>query len=213
LAKLRNHNLPQMNLKKKKGDTPEPRVDKFKSEVVGNGLLKSHAGVLRRINVNVKDKGGRPIEDANVEVVIENSSGEKLPAQVNNKGKGTYHVLYTPDVPSNYKISISADGVLLGRSPFTIPIGTRTVPRKSAVSRWTFGITARNENGEQQEDGDDQFEVSIDGPAGSVAADVQDLGKGEYTVSFKPTGAGNYKVQATLGGENISGSPFNITVL
>jgi len=197
----------------KPADTPEPRIDKFKSDVVGNGLLKSHAGAVRKLNVNVRDKSGRGIEDANVEVIVESSSGDKLPVQINNKGKGTYQVLYTPEVPSSYKLFITADGIPIGRNPYTVPIGTKTSPRKTSIARWTFSITARNENGEQQEDGDDQFEVSIDGPTGPVAADVQDLGKGEYSVTFKPPTSGTYKVHAKLGGEDISGSPFTIAVL
>jgi len=84
--------------------------------------------------------------------------------------------------------------------------------KKSNISRFSFAISARNENGEIQEEGEDIFVVHVDGPSGSIAADVQDTGKGEYNVSFKPTSSGTYKIRATLGEEHVEGSPFNVVV-
>ena len=77
--------------------------------------------------------------------------------------------------------------------------------------RSTFTITAKDANDTQLEGGGDAFFVHIRG-ADRARARVADNHDGTYTVAWKPTISGKYKICVSLFGEALKGSPFEVTV-
>jgi filamin len=76
-----------------------------------------------------------------------------------------------------------------------------------------FTIQARNKIGDPMKTGGDPFKVQVAGPYNSeVEPTIKDNGNGTYDVTYEPTVAGPHKVEVTLNGTPISGSPWNFDV-
>ena len=60
---------------------------------------------------------------------------------------------------------------------------------------------------------DGSFEVTVKGPRTEVAATITPGKYGDYDASFVPNEPGEFEVSTQLQGEEISGSPFSISVI
>jgi len=58
-----------------------------------------------------------------------------------------------------------------------------------------------------------KLEIKVEGPKDPAKAEVKNLGNGSYSVVYKPTEPGEYKVHVTVDGNHIPGSIFHVTIL
>jgi hypothetical protein len=120
---------------------------------------------------------------------------------VNLKGK---------PVLNNYSIPVSKSSTDPSKSTASGP----GIEEGNVINQPThFTIQARNRIGDPMKTGGDPFKVSVVGPYNSdVEPKLTDNNNGTYLVEYEPTVAGPHKVEVTLNGAPISGSPWNITI-
>jgi len=58
-----------------------------------------------------------------------------------------------------------------------------------------------------------KLEVKVEGPKDKAPVIIKDNGNGNYSVVYKPTEPGEYKVHVTVDGNHIPGSIFHVTIL
>lgn len=190
---------------------PSQNMERFKYEAGGAGLSKGHAGRAVRFTVSAKDKQTRPLADTGLEASVEGPGGEVVPVAWEEQPKGVYAASYVPTKEGAYKVTITAAGGHVSRSPYTAAIKAASSAAATGVENWFFTVKARSAAGEDQDEGEDAVAVEVRGPS-EVAPKVKDLGNGEYFVSLyglKEPGA--YAVAVSLNGAPIGASPFTIT--
>lgn len=78
------------------------------------------------------------------------------------------------------------------------------------ADNWYLTVKTRTESGEDQDCGEDDVKVEVNGPS-EASPKVKDLGNGEYFVSiYGLKASGTYEVHVKLNGQPITGSPFKI---
>jgi hypothetical protein len=118
-------------------------------------------------------------------------------------------------------VAITINGTSIGGSPFAsaVEVGavspassTATVPGGTVGIPITIVVQARDAYGNPLEVGGEAVVVTVTGknPTGPITA--TDGGDGTYTASYTPVEKGNDKVEITMNGTPISGSPFNCKV-
>ena len=186
-------------------------MDRFKYEAAGPGLSKGHAGRAVRFTVTAKDKQTRPLADTGLEAVVEGPGGEAVKVAWEEQPKGVYAASYVPSTDGAYKVSVTAGGGHVSRSPYTVAIKAASSAAHTAVENWYFTVKTRTASGEDQDEGEDAVTVEVAGPS-EVAPKVKDLGNGEYFVSlYGLKEPGNYSVAVNLNGAAVGSSPFKIT--
>jgi filamin len=73
-----------------------------------------------------------------------------------------------------------------------------------------FTIVAKNCFDEELSAGGDVFDVTVNGPDGSVTPKVTDNGNGKYPVEYTVTKGGDYTIGIKLRGQDIKGSPYHV---
>ncbi len=151
--------------------------------------------------------------EAELEVRVEGPDGQQVPASIEDTGKnGAYTVSYKPIAAGTHRITVTAAGGAVGKSPYTAVIKGAVSAAHSHCDNWYLTVKARTAEGEDLDAGEDDVRVEVRGAAGSeaVPAKVKDLGTGEYFVSFTLKQRGQYAVHASVNGEALQGSPFQI---
>jgi len=75
-----------------------------------------------------------------------------------------------------------------------------------------FTIHARDSKGHNIKHGGDPFEVLVTLDGNPVSTEISDVGDGTYNVTYYPDFPGEYVVDVSLRGENISGAPYRAYV-
>jgi adhesin/invasin len=179
-------------------------------------------GQSTTIEVLLKDALGNSVSGAASAIVLTISGANNvgsLPA--GDQGGGRYTVRYTPQVAGTDQVAIRVAGVALAGSPFPSQIAsgatsasrsTASVPaRVSIFTPFTITITARDQFGNQATQGGDPFELRIDG---GPPRTLTDNGNGTYQVTIPSfsLSRGDHQVFVTLGGADISGSPYPLEI-
>jgi len=193
----------------------EPGTDALQSVAFGPGLEDGNFDTLpTHFTIQAKDrhgknrnKGGDPFK-----VQIQGPSGP-VDSTLKDNNDGTYKVDYKPKEPGTHKIHVTLKEKPISNSPYTVHIREGADPSHTFIESYTFTIRARNTKGVNKKEGGDPFNVVITGSSGQVR-DVKftDVGDGTYNVAYKLPAPGQYKIEVTLFGTHIKGSPWSQSV-
>ena len=128
-----------------------------------------------------------------------------------------YTVNYTPTKPGKYAISVKFANQEIQNSPFSmrcyIPLNATdlavvTPPTEAFIdSPIFFKVYAVNDF-----NGEGEVEIKARSQKQEISGTVEKEHDGDYLCTIEPKVAAKYQVKITLNGENITGSPFSITV-
>eukprot|EP01098_Paradermamoeba_levis_P007724 TRINITY_DN3210_c0_g1_i2.p1 TRINITY_DN3210_c0_g1~~TRINITY_DN3210_c0_g1_i2.p1 ORF type:complete len:170 (-),score=27.71 TRINITY_DN3210_c0_g1_i2:66-575(-) len=137
---------------------------------------------------------------------------------IKDNGDGTYDVTYNPTVHGPHEVDVKLRGKPVGGGPFHVDVKAGADHEHSVVESYSFVIRAKTKSGENKIFGGDDFQVTIDDPAGSRVPEeyvrVSDLGDGTYAVVYSlpdlhlGINKGEYTVGVLLDGKHIKGSPW-----
>ena len=139
-------------------------------------------------------------------------SGKSYPVQRKQK-KNKYVFSLQPDEPGTYEIALRVEGKEICR-PYRFRYERPSRPEKAVV----FDMTRKggiNETVKFRIDvsdaGNGPLKIQTQGP-GKTKTRITGLQDGIYTITFSASSPGKYWLTITWGGEQITGSPFNITI-
>jgi filamin len=172
----------------------------------------------------LKDEGVKPNPE-DFEVKIESPNGSDVPVDIVDNDDGTYGCKYTPNEPGRHKLRVGLKGKPI-LSNHAIPVdksktdascstasGPGIEPGNLIDEKTHFTIQARNRIGDPMKTGGDQFKVTVQGPHDSIVDNqLTDNSDGTYKVEYEPTVPGDHKIEVSLNGVHIVGSPFNVVV-
>ena len=148
--------------------------------------------------------------EGNLEITI-SARGRNIPTQVHPQGSARFAVSFVPLEAIDHVINITFNKESVPGAPFTAKI--HTDPNHIVVSGQCLAATAvgkpsfftlSNVSGNIED-----IEVAIDSPSGEeVAAQVQDLGSGNFKAEFCPKIAGEHQIYISFREEQVPGSPF-----
>ena len=195
----------------------KPTVDigKVKTEGPGLSRCKVDEPTWFKVHTNGAGKG-------KLDLKIEQTDGTLIEPVVNDDGKGTYTVEYTPKMVGNFKVSISYGRCKLPKSAFNVTV----VPPGDA--------------GEVVVSGDGLKDIRV-GFVGKIFVDASKAGKGDINCiiigpdnkpleigcealqlvkcqngiteyAFKPDVPGPFIINVTFAGQPVPGSAFHTTV-
>jgi hypothetical protein len=181
-------------------------------------------GGTSTVTITVRDVSNNPVSGlTSDELSVALSGGATIvPGSFVSVGNGVYTVGVTNDEIEQNTVTVTARGVVLDDNPvITFSIGapvaansTATVPGGLAGQPTTIVITLRDQFNNPVPGAADQLSLLVSGAnTGAPFTAIIDNGDGTYTVSYTPTQAGTDQVNITLGGNPISGSPYNSTVI
>jgi filamin len=192
----------------------EPGTDASKSFAHGPGLEDGILDTLpTQFTIQAADRDGKKMDKGGdpFDVKIKDAKGNDVPFDLKDNNDGTYTVDYKPNGPGEHTVDVNLRGKPIKNAPHKVGVKAGSSAAYSLVEGYTFTIQAKTATGENRVEGGENFEVSITGPNGPVnTVELKDLGNGKYFVSYQlPEDKGEYKISATVNGENIKGSPWN----
>ena len=177
-------------------------------------------------------------EQSTIEIQLEDALGNPTPARASaiavtiggannvggvgasDEGGGRYTVSYTPEAAGTDQVTIVVSGAAIAGSPFSSQVqaaasaaaqSSADVPGSVSIfNSFTITVVIRDQFGNVVGHGGDPVELLIDGAPQTLT----DQGNGTYTLdiaSFSLSVA-THTVTVTLGGANVSGSPYSMTV-
>jgi hypothetical protein len=196
---------------------PGPPSATTSTATVPNG----RAGDATTIEIQLKDALGNPAPGrASALAVTIGGANNVGGVGASDEGAGRYTVSYTPQVAGTDQVAIVVSGAALAGSPFASQVqpgasaaaqSTADVPATvSLFTSFTITVTIRDQFGNVVGHGGDPVDLQIDGAPRALT----DQGNGTYTLdipSFTLT-VTTHQVVVTLGGANIAGSPYSMTV-
>lgn len=198
--------------------TIKPTADANTTEARGPGIEDGVADTADTwFDVITKDANGNPLKEGNEDVgcKITGPDGAEVPSKVEDKGDGTYHVVYRPSGPGRHTIIPTIRGKPIRQAPIHVNAKAGTSSGHSFIEGHSFRIRAADIRGQPKTTGGDIFAVQI---VNSVSGEqvkgvsVVDNKDGSYTCTYsypKETAPGSqFELSATLNGEHISGSPW-----
>lgn len=179
------------------------------------------AGERTAIEVQLKDALGNPVPGrASAIAITVGGVNDVGGIGASDAGGGRYTAGYTPQIVGTDQVAVTvSDGALAG-SPFTTQVqagpssaarSSADVPAATSVFRdFTITVTIRDQFGNLVGHGGDPVALLIDG----AAQPLTDQGNGTYTLAVEAFSldVGTHQVVVTLGGANVSGSPYSMAV-
>lgn len=181
---------------------------------------------------------GRAGQRTTIEIQLEDALGNPAPGRANaiavtiggansiggvgasDEGGGRYTASYTPQAAGTDQVAVLVSGVAISGSPFpsTVQPGpssagqsTADVPSTVSIFReFTITVVIRDQFGNVVGHGGDPVELRIDG----AVQPLTDRGDGTYTRTIPAfsLAVATHVVAVTLGGADISGSPYSMRV-
>ena len=190
------------------------KESQFSTDVVtvtGPGISGGVAG--QETNFIIK---GRIPTWARLGVSVTSPSGDQLPVQKHGSGHRIVKCTYKPVVPGNHKVDVSINNDPVPHSPFT----ARHIEPTDSISCFAVGpgldkarvgekaeFSANCEKG-----GPGELVVEVQGPNGSVDAEVNEESGNVFSANFTPTEAGEHTIGVLWAEKHIGGSPFTCQV-
>ena len=219
--------------KLKEGAPLKETGDAAKVKAYGDGL-KAEGLTTNDVDaeffVDVSEAGNGPLK---VEIV----SPQELiihPEVEFDENKKLFTYKYTPGEDGQYNIKISWCGKAIPNSPYLVNVVGSKRPRAATLGRTaTIGSSisckvygpgvesnaltalAPAEFWVEEVPVGTRLQVKITGPRGvlgSNAFSIENIGKGKFSVVYRPPVAGKYKIEITAAGKEISSSPYTVTV-
>jgi adhesin/invasin len=207
-------------------------------EIEQSATITVQAGTPTATNSSATVPNGRAGERTTIEIQLQDALGNPAPGRasaiavtvggansvgglaVSDEGGGRYVATYTPRAVGTDLVAISVSGTALAGSPFPSQVqpgatsaaqSTADVPgRVSIFASFTITVTARDQFGNPVGRGGEPFGLAIDG----APHPLTDQGNGTYTLAIRSftLSVGDHEVVVTLGGADIGGSPYEMTV-
>ena len=200
--------------------TPGTPAAANSSASAGNGT----AGAATAITVLLKDQFGNPVagQGARISAQITGANTATTgPAQ--DQGGGTYVVSYTPSVAGVDQIVVRLNAAPLPGTPIASAVSpgaaSPTTSTAEVPSTWRIftnpgpvpvRVTVRDGQGNVRAGLSDAVEVQVQGISGVLQAESN--GDGTYATSFQPPFLGEVQVVIRVNGQELSGSPYVVTV-
>jgi filamin len=200
------------------------RADPSKTTAEGPGLLGGVTQEPALFTIIARNYYGEPLKHGGESFAIEVTSddGTTVEAAITDKKDGTYNVAYLPLTPQKYTVKVSLDGVNIKDSPFHVEIEGANAATSNAFGPGlvegnvgkpqNFQIQARDSKGNPLKHGGDPFEVLVTVDGNAVHTEIADNGDGLYDVTYHPEYPGEFKVEISLRGEQVAGTPHKVNV-
>jgi len=164
--------------------------------------------------IEARDKHGKPMTQGNDNFVvdIQGPSGPVECKLVDN-GDGTYSVAYTPKDAGPHDIAVTLADPVKGEIPikgstFHVDIKPGAWARNTFIKDYSFVVQTRDKRDHDLTQGGQDVAVTIKGPKGAVTANLRDNNDGTYNVNYHIQDKGEYKINVTVDGTSVRGSPF-----
>jgi len=166
-----------------------------------------------KFTIEARDKAGKPIKQGgdNFDVDIQGPDGP-IPAKIVDNKDGTYGVSYKPHGPGPHDIAVTLDDVPIKGSTFHVDIKPSAWARNTFIKEYSFVVQCRDIRDHDLHEGGQPVGVEIKGPKGVVNAKLSDNHDGTYSVVYSIKDKGEYKINVTVDGTSVKGSPFIQTV-
>jgi filamin len=188
----------------------EPGTDASQSLAFGPGLEPGNLDTFpAKFRIQAKDKHGKNMPEGGDPFVVQ-IQGPTGPIECDtiDNGDGTYDCTYQPQDAGRHDVNITLDGQPIKGSTYVVDIKPGAWAANTFIEHFYFNIRTVDKRGANKTFGGENIAVVVDGPSGSVPGDIQDRGDGTYYVSYQAINSGDYRINVTLNGENIRGSPF-----
>jgi len=133
-------------------------------------------------------------------------------AKIKDNGDGTYHVAYAPQDAGPHDIAVTLDDVPIKGSTFHVDIKPGAWARNTFIKDFSFVVQTRDKRDKDLTEGGQNVAVEIKGPRGPVQVDLKDIRDGTYKAVYVIRDKGEYKLNVTVDGTSVKGSPFVQTV-
>jgi len=192
----------------------DPGTDAAHCVAYGPGLEPAFDTVDKlSFTIEARDKNDKPINQGgdDFQVDIQGPDGP-IPAKVVDNKDGTYGVTYKPQGPGPHDIAVTLDDVPIKGSTFHVDIKPGAWARTTFIDHHTFMIQTRDLRDKNLREGGQPVAVAITGPRGPVNVNLTDNRDGTYTAVYTIKDKGEYKINVTVDGTSVKGSPFIQTV-
>jgi hypothetical protein len=173
------------------------------------------------IEIQLKDALGNPVAGRASAIAVSISGTNSVGGVgASDEGGGRYTASYTPEAAGADQVAVLvSDGAVAG-SPFTSQVqpgpgvasqSSADVPTTVSIfASFTITVVVRDQFGNVVGHGGDPVQLQIDG----AVQPLTDQGNGTYTLSIESftLAVGDHTVTVTLGGANVSGSPYPMRV-
>ena len=97
----------------------------------------------------------------------------------------------------------------VANSPYDIRVDEGAWADNTGIKSYSFVVETRTRDDKPKGKGgeSDNFSIEVAGP-GEPEASLEDVGDGDYRVTYSLPERGTYKVAVKINGRNIKGSPF-----
>ena len=146
-----------------------------------------------------------------VEVTVkDDKAGRSIPVEIMDNKDGTTSVVYYPDKPGKYTITVTFNGKPIPKSPFKVNISLNNPAKCKAygpgLEKSTVGQPAKFTI-ETKDAGDGGLGLTIEGPT-ETKIDCKDNGDGTCDVTYFPEEPGDHLINILFADKHIPGSPF-----
>jgi adhesin/invasin len=194
---------------------PGPPVASAAAAIVPAGT----AGSPTVVALTLRDRFANPVSGAAGQVGVA-VAGANPVARVNveDRGGGDYRAAYTPIRTGTDQVDVRVNGEPIPGSPFASAVApgpadpghtTALVPDGVFGQSLEILVSAADAQGNPVGRGGDQVGVTV---VGIQTLTVQDAGDGTYRADWRPLTFGTFRVEITLNGTPISGSPYTLRV-
>jgi filamin len=186
-------------------------TDPTKSVAYGPGLEtgKVQDNLPTDFTIESRDRDGAKVPRGGdkYDVKVQGPSGP-VPAQIKDNGDGSYKVTYAPNEAGQHRIDVTLRGKPVAKSPYHVNVKEGADHHKSGIGEVSLIIVSRTKTGKEMDHGGEPFQCSIND--GAVPADFKDLNNGKYKLVFVPTPGQKLKINFTVNGHDIQGSPTHL---
>jgi filamin len=159
-------------------------------------------------------EGGQPFE-----VVVKSPKSQTIPAQVVDKGDGTYEVTYTPVDPGKHLVAVNLSGQPVAKSPYNVPIDRSSVSafgpgleKGVSFQPTEFTVAARRMWDNQVPVDNHDLRVDINGPKGKLPTEIQNNQDGTFTVRYEPLDPGRHAVSIFVLDKPVAETPYYVPI-
>lgn len=145
-----------------------------------------------------------------VVTVKDDKTGRSIPVETKDNKDGTTTVVYNPDKPGKYTITVTFNGKPIPKSPFKVNISLNNPNKCKAygpgLEKSTVGEPAKFTI-ETKGAGEGGLGLTIEGPT-EAKVDYKDNNNGSCDVTYYPETPGDYNINILFADKHIPGSPF-----
>jgi filamin len=193
----------------------EPGTDASQSIAYGPGLEPGNLDTADKLHftIEARDKAGKPIKQGGDDFHVDIQGPEgPLDAEVVDNGDGTYAVSYSPTGPGPHDIAVTLDDVPIKGSTFHVDIKPGPWAKNTFIEQFSFIVQTRDKRDVNLREGGWAVAVDIKGPKGPVKVHLTDNRDGTFMVVYSIRDKGEHKIDVTVDGTSVKGSPFIQTV-